>query len=180
MSKIGSNPVIIPDEVTITLEGNKALFKGPKGEANMLLPKEIKVEIKEKQVIFTNQKTDKPSKALHGLTRMLFANYVQGVKELWQKGLEIHGVGYRAKIEGTTISFQIGYSHPVNYEIPKDVNITLKGNKILVEGIDKQRVGEVGAIIKRIRKPDKYKGKGIRYAGEILKLKPGKKAKTTA
>lgn len=180
MSKIGSNPVIIPEEVTITLDENKALFKGPKGEISMTIPKPIKVEIKDNAAIFTNQRTDKPSKALHGLIRMLFANYANGVKELWQKGLEIHGVGYRAKIEGNNIVFQVGYSHPVNFEIPSDVTIALKGNKITVEGIDKQRVGEVAAMIKRIRKPDKYKGKGIRYAGEVLKLKPGKKAKTAA
>jgi len=178
MSKIGNSPLPIVEAVTVTFNGREALIKGPKGEAKLTLPKSIKVELKENLLYFTNLGTDKKSQALHGLIRTLMANYVLGVKELWKKTLEIHGVGFRAKLEGNKVVFQLGFSHPVEFMVPTDVTVAVNGNKVIVSGIDKQRVGEVAAIIKQIRRPDKYKGKGFRYEGEVLKLKPGKKAKT--
>jgi len=178
MSKIGNNPLPIAESVTVTINGREALIKGPKGEAKLTLPKSIKTEIKENVLYFTNVATDKKSHAMHGLIRTLMANYIVGVKDLWQKTLEIHGVGFRGKLEGGKVVFQLGFSHPVEFVIPSDVTIAVNGNKVVVSGIDKQRVGEVAAMVKEIRKPDKYKGKGLRYAGEVLKLKPGKKAKT--
>ena len=180
MSKIGNNPVIIEKEVQITTVGNEVTVKGSKGELSLKLPKAIKLEIKDNQAHFTNVKPSKKSRALHGLTRMLFANAASGVINLWEKTLEIHGVGFRVKQEADNLVFQIGYSHPVNFKVPQGVLATVKGSKIVIAGVNKQQVGEVAAAIKRIRKPDKYKGKGIRYQGEVIKLKPGKKAKTTA
>jgi len=178
MSKIGNSPLTIAESVTVTFAGNEALIKGPKGEAKLVLPKSIKTQVKENVLYFTNVGTDKKSQAMHGLIRTLMANYIVGVKELWQKTLEIHGVGFRAKLEGNKVIFQLGFSHPVEFVVPSDVTIAVNGNKVVVSGINKQRVGEIAAIIKQIRRPDKYKGKGLRYAGEVLKLKPGKKAKT--
>lgn len=180
MSKIGTSPVKIPDEVKVAKNGQEYCFQGPKGELKLSFPKEIGIEIKEGIATFVNQSSDIKSRALHGLVRMLFANAVSGVLNLWEKTLKIHGVGYRVKQEGDNLVFQIGYSHPVVFNVPKEVMSTVKGSKIVIAGVDKQKVGEVAAKIKQIRKPDKYKGKGIRYQGEIIKLKPGKKAKTAA
>jgi large subunit ribosomal protein L6 len=180
MSKIGSNPVLIDPEVKVTLKDNEAFFQGPKGELKLQLPKEIEIKIIKNTASFYNRNVNKKSRSLHGLTRMLFANAVYGVKNLWEKTLEIHGVGFRVKPEGKDLVFQIGYSHPVIFKVPDSTTATIKGNKILISGVDKQQVGEVAGAIRRIRKPDKYKGKGIRYQGEVIKLKPGKKAKTTA
>lgn len=172
--------MIIDQEVKVTLHEDEAHFQGPKGELKLPLPKAIKIEIKDNQATFVNKNPSKKTKAMHGLIRMLFANAVYGVKNLWTKTLEIHGVGFRVKQEGQTLVFQIGYSHPVTFSVPPFLTTTVKGNKIIIAGVDKQQVGEIAAAIKRIRKPDKYKGKGIRYEGEVIKLKPGKKAKTTA
>ena len=167
-------------EVKVTAVDNELTFQGPKGELKLNLAKEIKLEIKDNWAVFTNKMPNKKTRALHGLTRMLFANALHGVKNLWTRTLEIHGVGFRVKQEGQNLVFQIGFSHPVTFVVPSNVTATIKGNKITISGVDKQQVGEVAAAIKRIRKPDKYKGKGIRYEGEIIKLKPGKKAKTAA
>lgn len=180
MSKIGNNPVVIDPEVKITLHEQQIHLQGPKGEIKLNLPKEIKISLKENLAILENLHTTKRTMALHGLFRMLLANAVYGVKNLWTKTLEIHGVGFRVKQEAENLVFQIGYSHPVTFAVPQPLIATVKGNKITIAGVDKQLVGEVAATIKRIRKPDKYKGKGIRYEGEIIKLKPGKKARTTA
>lgn len=180
MSKIGNNPVIIDKEVKVTLHEDAVHFQGQKGELKLALPKAIRLEIKDNQAVFVNKQPTKKTKAMHGLVRMLFANAVYGVKNLWTKTLEIHGVGFRVKQEGQNLVFQIGYSHPVIFTVPQLLTATVKGNKIIIAGVDKQQVGETAAAIKRIRKPDKYKGKGIRYEGEVIKLKPGKKAKTAA
>lgn len=180
MSKIGRQPIILDPEVTATLAERVITIKGPKGEAKLDIPRVIKTEIKDNKISFVNSKDDKKSRALHGLIRTLLANFVSGVKTPWQKTLEIHGVGFRAKLEGNKIVFNLGFSHPVNFEVPPDVSVNITGNNLVVSGINKQRVGEVSAAIKRIRRPDKYKGKGLRYKGEVLKLKPGKKAKTAA
>lgn len=180
MSKIGNNPVIIDQEVKVTLQEREVHIQGAKGEMTLPLPKKIKLTINENTATFVNTDPNKKTRALHGLTRMLFANAVAGVKEPWSKTLEIHGVGFRVKQEGQNLVFQIGFSHPVTFAVPPQVTATIKGNKITISGIDKQQVGEVAAAIKRLRKPDKYKGKGIRYEGEVIKLKPGKKAKTAA
>lgn len=180
MSKIGNNPVIIDQEVTVIFNDNEVSFKGPKGEMKLNLAKEIEIKIKDGQAFFSNKVVNKKTRALHGLTRMLFSNAVLGVKTPWEKTLEIQGVGFRVKQEGENLVFQVGFSHPVVFKLPPGVVSTVKGNKIVISGVNKQLVGEVAASIKRIRRPDKYKGKGIRYLGEVIKLKPGKKAKTAA
>ena len=163
-------------EVKVTVNDNEVTFQGPKGELKLTLAKEIGLQIKDNQAIFTNKKPNKKTRALHGLTRMLFANAILGVKSLWTKTLEIQGVGFRVKQEGQNLVFQIGFSHPVVFTVPSNVTATIKGSKITISGVDKQQVGEIAAAIKRIRKPDKYKGKGIRYSDEVIRKKIGKAA----
>lgn len=178
MSKIGRNPIDLVSEVNVTFNGQEVLIKGQKGEGKVNLPKAIKAEVKENKLFLTTSASDKKNRAMHGLVRTLISNYIVGVNKPWEKILEIHGVGFRAKMEGKNVVFNLGFSHPVNFTTPADVTVAVNGNKIVVSGVNKQRVGEVAATIKRIRIPDKYKGKGLRYQGEVLKLKPGKKAKT--
>ena len=178
MSKIGRQPIPINDEIKIEIKSDLLIIKGPKGTVKFDIPKGIKV-IKDKEEIRVERTSDnRKLQALYGTMRSLIANYVQGVSQGWEKVLELHGVGYRVKQEGEKLIFQVGYSHSVEYMAPSGVKVVAKGKKVHVTGIDKQLVGEVAARIKSIKKPDKYKGKGIRYEGEVIKLKPGKKAKT--
>jgi large subunit ribosomal protein L6 len=180
MSKIGKKPIPVPSEVQVEIEKNRITVKGPQGTGVVNLPERITVKLKENELIIEKPKNIENGSALYGLSRTLVDNMVQGVTKKWEKVLEIHGVGYRGKLEGGKLNLALGFSHPVIYQIPKEVEISVKGNKVVIQGIDKQLVGEVAAKIKSFKKPDKYKGKGIRYQGEILKLKPGKKAKTAA
>lgn len=163
------------------IAGNQMVtVKGAKGEISTEIPRHITVAKNENIISITRKGDDKKIRAIHGLIRSLVANAVLGVETPWEKALEIQGVGYRAAIEGGKLVCRVGYSHPVTFEFPSDVTVEVKGNHIIVKGINKQRVGEIAAKIKDIKKPDKYKGKGIRYLGEVIKLKPGKKAKTGA
>lgn len=178
MSRIGKKPIEIPNGVEVKIEeGNLITVKGPKGQLTQKFNPELKI-IKEDNVIKIERPNDSSfMRAIHGTTRALIANMVKGVTEGFTVELEIVGIGYRAAMKGKTLEMQLGYSHPVIYEPPEGIQISVEGNtNIKVSGIDKQLVGQVAAEIRDFRKPDPYKGKGIRYKGEQLKLKPGKAA----
>ena len=178
MSRIGKMPIEIPQGVTVTVVDNLVTAKGPKGEESVQIREEIKVEVKDNQVILTRINDDRKSRSLHGLSRTLVANVIKGVKDGFEKKLEIQGVGYRAAMQGTAINLQLGYSHPVIIEPPKGIQIAVEANtKITVSGSNKQTVGDVAALIRSKRPPEVYKGKGIRYEGEYVRRKAGKTGK---
>lgn len=180
MSKIGFHPVTIEEGVTVTISANEIVAKGPKGELKVVLPEGITVEQKENQLILGRTNEEKPTKSLHGTFRSLVANIVRGVKEGFSKKMEVVGVGYRVRMEGTTLVMNLGWNHPVKVESPEGITIEAPDETtIVVTGIDKQRVGEVAAKIKSIRKPEPYKGKGIRYEGEYVKRKSAKASVTS-
>lgn len=177
MSRIGKKPIPLPAGVTVRVEGEVSTVKGPKGELRQHVPSGLGYELKDGQLLVTRPDDSKPMKARHGLTRQLIANQVKGVSEGFTRALEIEGVGYRAQVKGKILDLQLQFSHPVEYAIPPDVNIvTPAPNRIEVSGLDKQRVGQVAAEIRAFRKPEPYKGKGIRYAGEVIRKKAGKAA----
>lgn len=175
MSRIGRKPVEIPSGVDITIgENNFVKVKGPKGELSNTFHPALKI-VKEDNVVKIERPSDEPfMRAIHGTSRALLANMVEGVTNGFTVELEIVGIGYRAAMKGKTLELQLGYSHPIVYEPPEGIQIAVEGNIIKVSGIDKQLVGQVAAEIRDFRKPDPYKGKGIRYKDEQLKLKPGK------
>ena len=177
MSRIGNQPIVIPENVTITQSGQRITVKGPKGELSVVVPKEITAKQEDGHVVMTRSGDSINEKALHGLARSLAANAVKGVTEGFSKTLEIKGVGYRAKIAENKLVLTIGFSHLVEIEQPSGITFQVKGPKIMVSGIDRQYVGEIAAQIRRVRPPDAYKGKGIRYEGEFVRIKPGKAAK---
>ena len=178
MSRVGKQPIEIPDKVEVKLDGKNIVVKGPKGQLNYNLPEEIGIEIKDKIIKVFPEKHTKRTPALWGLSNRLIFNMIKGVTEGYQKKLEIQGVGYRAELKGKDLVLHLGYSHPVTVSPPSGIEFKVEKNIITVEGIDKQLVGQVAADIRAKRKPDVYKGKGIRYLGEEIKLKPGKKAVT--
>lgn len=178
MSRIGEKPIEFTNSTEIEIKEDLCLIKGKEGALSILIPSRIKVEKKDSQLLVRRESDDKKVKALHGLVRSLIKNAVLGVNKLWQRRLEVVGTGYRVKRQGENLFFEIGFSHPVKFEKVEEVNLEVKGaNKVIVSGVDRQKVGEVAARIRRLKKPDPYKGKGIRYEGEKLKLKPGKKVK---
>ena len=177
MSRIGKNPIPIPSGVTVKVDGNTSVVKGPKGEHRQHVPEGLIFEEKDGQLTITRPNESKPVRAKHGLVRALIANQVHGVTEGFEKKLEIIGVGYRAAVKGKVLDLQLQFSHPVEYPIPDDITITCTdATHITVAGIDKQRVGQVAAEIRAYRKPEPYKGKGIRYDGEYVVRKAGKAA----
>ena len=177
MSRIGKNPIPIPSGVTIKVEGNTSVVKGPKGEHRQHVPEGLTYEEKDGMLTVSRPNDAKPVRAKHGLVRALIANQVRGVTEGFEKKLEIIGVGYRAAVKGKVLDLQLQFSHPVEYPIPDDITISCPDNThITVAGIDKQRVGQVAAEIRSYRKPEPYKGKGIRYVGEYVVRKAGKAA----
>ncbi len=176
MSRIGNQPINVPPNVEVKIdENNHVVVKGPLGQLENTFHPQLKIE-KEDNIIRIIRPSDESFiKAIHGTSRAILANMVKGVTEGFTIELEIVGIGYRGAVKGKVLELQLGYSHPIEYPIPEDVKITMEGNtQIKVFGIDKQRVGQVAAEIRNFRKPDPYKGKGIRYKGEQLKLKPGK------
>jgi large subunit ribosomal protein L6 len=179
MSRIGKKPIEIPAGVTVTVKDSVVTVKGPKGELVQDIRPEIEVNVIENQVVATQKKVTKSSSAMWGLMRALIANMIVGVTEGYEKKLQMIGVGYRVKkISDTKISMTVGFSHPVEFEAPEGVKLEVEGNDfIMVSGIDKQLVGLAAAQIRKIKKPEPYKGKGIRYEGEIVKRKPGKAGK---
>jgi large subunit ribosomal protein L6 len=175
MSRIGKKPVPIPSGVTVTLDGNTVIVKGPKGELRQTFRPEMTVEVKDGHVLVTRPVDSKPVRALHGLTRALIANMVSGVTTGYRRALEIVGVGYKAEKKGDALVLSVGYSHPVRYPEPKGIKLsTTIPTVIVVEGIDKQKVGQVAAELRAVRPPEPYKGKGIRYQGEQVRRKAGK------
>ncbi len=178
MSRVGSNPVTVPNGVNIELAGAHLLVNGPKGKLEMDILPEVKVEVAEGKVTVSRKKEDKFSKSAHGLFRALINNMVIGVSEGWKRDLEMVGVGYRAQGGGDSLTLNVGFSHPVTIKAPEGVSFTVSDNtKISVSGIDKTLVGQVAANIRAVKPPEVYKGKGIRYAGEYVRRKPGKAGK---
>jgi large subunit ribosomal protein L6 len=180
MSRIGKKPILIPNEVEVKLEGNEVMVKGPKGEIRKEIHPEIKIEINNKEIRITPFKPSKKTNALWGLTRALVANMVKGVTEGFEKELQIEGIGYKARIENNKLILNIGFSHPVEVEIKEGIKFSINKNIIKIEGVDKELVGQLAAKIRALRPPEAYKGKGIRYVGETVKLKPGKKVVAAA
>ena len=179
MSRIGIKPVNIPANVEVNIDdSNYAIVKGPKGQLEQQLPKSMNIEIQGAEVKVSRQSDDKELRALHGLTRTLINNMVVGVTEGYQKTLEIVGVGYRAQKQGNKLVLNLGFSHPVEMEDPKGIETAVEGtNKIIVKGIDKQQVGNYAAVIRDWRRPEPYKGKGIKYSNEVVRRKAGKTGK---
>ncbi|MCD8075549.1 MAG: 50S ribosomal protein L6 [Lachnospiraceae bacterium] len=178
MSRIGRMPVAIPAGVTVAVaEGNVVTVKGPKGELVRALPKEMDIKVEDGHVIVSRPNDLKKMKSLHGLTRTLIHNMVIGVSEGYTKTLEINGVGYRAAKSGKKLTLTLGYSHPVDMEDPEGIETKVDGNKIIVSGISKEKVGQYAAEIREKRKPEPYKGKGIKYADEVIRRKVGKTGK---
>ncbi len=179
MSRIGKMPIPVPPEVQVTVRGREVTVQGPKGELTRTLPKDISVRLEDDQLIVTRPTDHRLHRSLHGLTRALLANMVHGVREGFRKELEIQGVGYRAQLEDDKLVLSVGYSHPVEIVPPPGITLLVeKGYRnITVEGVDKELVGRVAAEIRGVRKPEPYKGKGIRYAGEYVRHKAGKAGK---
>ena len=178
MSRIGRLPIDIPSNVTVTIEGSEVAVKGPKGELLLSVASPIEVKVEENQILVTRPDDERASRSLHGLTRTLISNNIIGVTEGYSKGLEVVGTGYRVAQKGSSIEFALGFSHPVLVDPPAGITFTVEGNnKVTVSGIDKQAVGETAANIRKIRKPEPYKGKGVRYAGEVVRRKAGKAGK---
>ena len=178
MSRIGRLPVAIPDGVTVTIaEKNQVTVKGPKGTLEKTFSPELTIEEKDGHVVVTRPNDLKRVKALHGLTRSLINNMVIGVTKGYEKTLEINGVGYRAAKQGKTLTLNLGYSHPVVMEDPEGIETKVEDNKIIVSGIDKEKVGQYAAVIRDKKRPEPYKGKGIKYSDEHIRRKVGKTGK---
>jgi large subunit ribosomal protein L6 len=179
MSRIGRLPIPVPSGVEVTLDGQSVTVKGPKGTLSHTVAEPITIERSEDGTLQVNRPDDqRESRSLHGLTRSLVANMVIGVTDGYAKAMEIRGVGYRVAAKGSDLEFALGYSHPVPVAAPEGISFEVQSpTKFVVRGIDKQKVGEVAANIRKLRKPDPYKGKGVRYEGEQIKLKVGKTGK---
>jgi large subunit ribosomal protein L6 len=175
MSRIGKKPVTLPKGVDLDLQGSTVAVKGPKGELRRTLHPEMKVSMKDGAFTVERPSDDNRHKALHGLTRTLVQNMVEGVSKGFSKTLEIQGVGYKAEAKPYGVNLIVGYSHPVKYEAPKGIKISVENNTVVkVEGADKEVVGQVAAELRSVRPPEPYKGKGIRYQGEQVRRKAGK------
>jgi large subunit ribosomal protein L6 len=178
MSRIGKLPIPVPAGVEVKIDGNTVSVKGPKGSLSHVVPEPITVSLEEGSLVVARPDDERNSRSLHGLTRTLIANQIQGVTAGFAKGLEIVGTGYRVTAKGSDIEFALGYSHPILVKAPAGITFTVEGNtKVTVSGIDKQAVGEVAANLRKLRKPEPYKGKGVRYAGEVVRRKAGKSGK---
>jgi len=181
MSRIGKNPIEIPEGIEVNIDDNNVvLVKGSKGELKIKINNLVKIEKKEKEIIVSvNSPQDKKQAALWGLSRTLIFNMIEGITKGFEKKLEVNGVGYRVSLSGKKLILNVGYSHAVEFEFPDGIKSAVEGNVITVSGIDKQLVGEVAARIRKIRKPEPYKGKGIKYIDETIRRKAGKAAKAT-
>ncbi|NTW70713.1 MAG: 50S ribosomal protein L6 [Eubacteriaceae bacterium] len=178
MSRIGRMPVVVPAGVTVAIDGSNVTVKGPKGELSKTFHSDINIEQEAGQLLVTRPSDKKEHRSLHGLTRALLNNMVVGVSAGFEKKLEINGVGYRAAKQGSKLNLSLGYSHPVEMEDPEGITTEVEGtNKITVKGIDKEKVGEHAANIRKKRQPEPYKGKGIKYADEKIRRKEGKTGK---
>jgi len=181
LSKIGRQPITIPEGVTVEIKPNQVVVTGPKGSLTQEIRPELEIKKETSQILVVTKSKSKLARSLHGLTRTLIANMIEGVTKGFEKILKLHGVGYRVFSEGEDLKITVGFSHPVMVKSFPGVKYQVEGNNIIkILGTDKQLVGQIAAKIRNIRPPDSYKGKGIRYQGEIVKLKPGKAAKTGA
>jgi large subunit ribosomal protein L6 len=175
MSRIGKQPVTIPPKVKVEIKGQQVFVEGPKGKLNWQLPRRTTAKIEKDKVVVSRQGDDDQTKALHGLSRALLNNMVRGVTEGFVKKLEIQGVGFKAAVQGTNVTMNLGYSHPIVYPIPSQIKVTVEENtKLTIEGPDRQVVGQVAAELRSFYPPEPYKGKGVRYAGEHVVRKEGK------
>ena len=178
MSRIGRMPIAVPAGVTVDIaENNKVTVKGPKGTLERVLPAEMEIKLEDGHIVVTRPNDLKKMKSLHGLTRSLLNNMVIGVTDGYEKKLEVNGVGYRAAKQGKKLVLNLGYSHPVEMEDPEGLESKVDGNKIIVSGISKEKVGQYAAEIRDKRRPEPYKGKGIKYADEVIRRKVGKTGK---
>lgn len=181
MSRIGKQPIVIPAGVKINVAGGKVSVEGPKGKLSRETHPLIAVEVKDNQVLFTRPDDEGKTRSLHGLTRSLINNMVEGVTKGYMKGLHIEGVGYRAAVAGKKLNLTLGYSHPVEFPIPDGITIVVENQtELTVTGVDKELVGQVAANIRFLRKPEPYRGKGVRYKDEVIRRKAGKTATTGA
>ncbi|GAI53276.1 unnamed protein product, partial [marine sediment metagenome] len=169
---------LIPENVEVKIEGQKVIIKGPKGELSREIRPEIKVEVKGNQIFVLPKEETKKTKAFWGLTRTLLANMIKGATEGYEKKLEIEGLGFKALVEGEDLKLLVGFTQPVKIKAPQDIKFSVEKNVITVSGIDKEKVGLVAAMIRKVKPPEPYKGKGIRYQGEIVRRKVGKKVVT--
>ena len=179
MSRIGRMPITVPPGVVVNIKNNEVSVKGPKGELKRVISPDMKLTLEDGKLLVERPSDDKTHRAMHGLTRSLLANMVEGVTKGYEKNLEIVGVGFRAEKEGANVSLRVGFTHSVSVKPRPGITLDVdaKNLNVKVTGIDKETVGQTAAEIRRIRPPDAYKGKGIRYAGETVKLKPGKAGK---
>jgi len=178
MSRIGKLPIPVPSGVDVQIAGKQVTVKGPQGTLSQAVPGAITVRQEDGQLLVERPDDGRENRALHGLARSLVANMVEGVTKGYRKDLEIHGVGYRVQVQGKDLVFSLGYSHPVPVKAPEGIAFEVSTpTRLAVKGIDKQQVGQVAAEIRGLRKPDPYKGKGVRYAGEVIRRKAGKTGK---
>ncbi len=179
MSRVGKNPIVVPEGIDVKLQGNLITVKGSKGELKWNFSEEMKVSLKDKVITVERPSEAKDHRALHGTTRSIIANMISGASNGYKRELVISGVGYRAQVKGQKISFTLGYSHAVEFSLPDGITaeVDKKQTNLTLHGIDKHLIGQVAANIRSLRKPDAYKGKGIKYAEERLKLKAGKTGK---
>ncbi len=174
MSRIGKKPVQIPKGVEVSMEGDLLTVRGPKGELRRRIHPDVSLDIDNEKIVVSVSDTSKKARSLHGLTRILVDNMVTGVTKGFERVLEIVGVGYRAELQGRTAVFNLGYSHPINFDLPEGIDARIEKTKVIVSGIDKELVGMTAAKIRNFRKPEPYKGKGIKYEEERIRRKAGK------
>lgn len=179
MSRIGKRPIPIPDKVMVTLDGSTVAVKGPKGSLERTLPEKVTVAQEDNTLVVSPVDTSRTARERHGLCRTLVANMVEGVSQGYSKNLEIVGVGYRAQVQGKVLTLNVGYSKPVEMEMPEGITAAMgeKNTQVIISGIDKEVVGDIAAKVRAVRPPEPYKGKGIRYQGEYIRRKAGKTGK---
>lgn len=178
MSRIGKLTITVPSNVKVAIDTSRIKVDGPSGALEMPLRSEVKIDMKDSQISVSRVDESRAARSLHGLTRTLIANMLKGVTDGFQKRLDIVGVGYKADVQGATLNLALGYSHPIKYELPKGISATVeKQTAITLKGADKQLVGQVAAEIRAFRKPEPYKGKGIKYSDEVIRRKAGKAGK---
>lgn len=181
MSRVGKKPISLPDKVKVTFKDGNLLVEGPLGKLSRTLNPETKVEVKDKEVLVTRQGDEPKNRALHGLNRALVQNMVTGVSAGFTKELDIQGVGYRAEVKGSNLNLSLGFSHPMEFPIPEGIKIKVdKLTHVVISGFDKIQVGQIAADLRKIRPPEPYKGKGVRYSNEVVKRKAGKAAAGSA
>lgn len=177
MSRIGRQPINLPDGVDVTLEGSNITVKGPKGSLKKEIPSNLSVKVNDNKVVVDPKRKDRGTKMMHGTYRALIANMVVGVSDGWSKELELVGTGYRTQLNGDKLVLTVGFSHPVELEIPKDLIVKVDKTNIAIDGLDKELVGQFAAEVRAVRPPEPYKGKGIKYKDEVVRRKAGKAAR---